>query len=234
MAILQWSKLYLIKNFPSFNCPKKFGGPYGTPNAFGVRVPGLPVRDRTGGCNNRGHARPQMSAVNVTRKVVLWAFVFSSRNGHIWALSQLFLCTHNSDLSLYNYFLIFVRFFFHKWSPIFLVIKIHQAIWPSPGTLFGVSSKSTLFFSWRPFQRDERTMWERQCKHHENASTVIAPRPANKKRRVRIRELHLGRALAICTTRPEVQGPISKGIFEKGAKKKIESIWMRHRRGYRD
>jgi len=38
-------------------------------------------------------------------------FVLGSRNGHIWALSQLSLCTHNSDSSHYNYFSIFVYFF---------------------------------------------------------------------------------------------------------------------------
>ena len=35
----------------------------------------------------------------------------SSRIGHIWALSQLSLCTHNPTHSVYNYFSIFEQFF---------------------------------------------------------------------------------------------------------------------------
>ena len=63
----------------------------------------------------------------------IWAFVFGSRNGHIWALSLLSPCTHNSDCSYYNHRAIF----FPEWPLIFLVITIHQVIWPSPGTLPG-------------------------------------------------------------------------------------------------
>ena len=37
--------------------------------------------------------------------------MFGSRIGHIWALGQLSLCTHNPDRSSYNYFMIFVIFF---------------------------------------------------------------------------------------------------------------------------
>ena len=51
-----------------------------------------------------------MSAKIYDSKNVILAFVFGSRNRHIWALSQLSLCTHNSDCSLYNYFSIFVQF----------------------------------------------------------------------------------------------------------------------------
>jgi len=42
---------------------------------------------------------------------ILWAFVFGSRIAHDCALSQLSLCTHNPDRSLYNYFSISVQFF---------------------------------------------------------------------------------------------------------------------------
>jgi len=45
------------------------------------------------------------------KKIYFWAFVFGSRNGHIWALNQLSLRTHNSDRSLDNYFSISVQFF---------------------------------------------------------------------------------------------------------------------------
>jgi len=56
----------------------------------------------------------------------------------MWVLSQLSLCTHISDRSLYNYFSISGQFF------IFLVIKIHQVIWPSPGTLPSTNLFSTV------------------------------------------------------------------------------------------
>jgi len=56
------------------------------------RVPELPIRDCARGCNNCVHTRPQMSAIDVTKKDTIWAFVFGSRIGHIWALSQLSLC----------------------------------------------------------------------------------------------------------------------------------------------
>jgi len=65
----------------------------------------------TVGCNNCGHARPQLSAIYVTKKNILQAFVIGFRNGRIWALSQLSLCIQNSDLSFNNYFLISVQFF---------------------------------------------------------------------------------------------------------------------------
>jgi len=34
-----------------------------------IRVPGLPIRDYARSCNNREHARTQMSAINVTEKI---------------------------------------------------------------------------------------------------------------------------------------------------------------------
>ena len=103
----------------------------------GPRVPGLPIRDCARGCNNCVHTCPQMNAIDVTKKDTIWAFVFGSRIGHIWALSQLSLCTHNSDclLSVVQLFLEFRAIFFPEWPLIFLIITIHQVIWPSPGTL---------------------------------------------------------------------------------------------------
>jgi len=35
-----------------------------------MRVPGLPIRDCARGWNNRGHTRPQISAINVTEKIL--------------------------------------------------------------------------------------------------------------------------------------------------------------------
>ena len=45
------------------------------------------------------------------RKDIFWAFVFGARNEHIWTPESSFLCSHNSNRSLYNYFLISVHFF---------------------------------------------------------------------------------------------------------------------------
>jgi len=58
----------------------------------------------------------------------------------ICALSQLSLCTHNPDHSLYNYFSISVQFFPSEWPLNFFVSTIHQVIWPSPGTLSTIAS----------------------------------------------------------------------------------------------
>ena len=52
-----------------------------------------------------------------------------------WALSQLSLFTHNSNRSIDNYFSISVQFFSPNGPSFFVVITIHQVIWPSPGTL---------------------------------------------------------------------------------------------------
>jgi len=61
-------------------------------------------------------------------------FVFGSRNGHIWVLSQLSLYTHNSDCSFDNVFSISIQFF-PRMAPQFLVILIHQVIRvPVPST----------------------------------------------------------------------------------------------------
>jgi len=71
---------------------------------YHTRVPGLPNRDCARGCNDRAQMCPQLSATDVTGKTFFSAFVFSSRIGHIWALRQLSLCTHNPTHSLYSYF----------------------------------------------------------------------------------------------------------------------------------
>ena len=102
-----------------------------------TRVPGLPVRDYARGCNNRGQTWPKLSAIDVSEKTFFERLYLVSGMGtsSSWALSQLSLCTHNSDCSINNYFSIFVQFF-PKWPLNFFVIMIHQ-IWPSPGTLDG-------------------------------------------------------------------------------------------------
>jgi len=59
------------------------------------------------------------------------------RNGHIWALSQLSLCNHNSDYLHYNYFSIFVQFFSPNGPSIFWLSRFREVIWSSPSTLSG-------------------------------------------------------------------------------------------------
>jgi len=68
-------------------------------------------------------------------KDILRAFVFGSRIAQNCALSQLFLCIHNPDHLLHNYFSIFLRFFPPN-APQFFSIMINQVIWPGPGTLW--------------------------------------------------------------------------------------------------
>jgi len=53
------------------------------------------------------------------RKDILWAFVFGSRIARNCALSQLFLCIHNTDHSHDNYFSISVQFFSSNGPSIF-------------------------------------------------------------------------------------------------------------------
>ena len=60
-------------------------------------------------------------------------FVFDSRIAQDFALSQMSLCTHNTDHLLQNYISIYMNFF-PRMAPHFFVM-IHQVIWPSPGTL---------------------------------------------------------------------------------------------------
>jgi len=82
-----------------------FGGGEGT---------GTPFWDCARGCSNRGQSRP-IAANNERNRYdsedIRWAFVFGSRIAHNCALSQLSLCTHNPDRSLYNCFSISVQFF---------------------------------------------------------------------------------------------------------------------------
>jgi len=108
-----------------------------------TRVPGLPIRNCAGISNNLVPRGTKVSAIDATVKIIFerlylvpglgTSFVFGSRTGYIWALSQLSLCTHNFDRSLTNYFPISVLF--PERPLIFFVSTIHQVIWPSPGTL---------------------------------------------------------------------------------------------------
>jgi len=69
------------------------------------------------------------------QKYKIGAFVVGLRIGHICALSQLSLWTHNPDRLHSNYFSISVQIFPPDGPSIFFFITIHQVIWPSPGTL---------------------------------------------------------------------------------------------------
>ena len=53
----------------------------------------------------------------------------------MWALSQLSPTHPQLRLFTLQLFLDFGTIFFPKWPLIFLVITIHQVIWPNPGTL---------------------------------------------------------------------------------------------------
>ena len=100
----------------------------------GRRVPGLPIRDCARGCDNCVHPRPQMSAIDVTKKYYLSVCIWFQEWAHLGPEStvpmhpQLWLFT----LQL---FFDFRAIFFPEWPLIFLVITIHQVIWPSPFTL---------------------------------------------------------------------------------------------------
>ena len=85
-----------------------------------MRVPGLPLRDCTRGCNNHKQMCTQLSTIDVTEKTFFERLI-SSMIGHIWALSQLSLCTHNPTHSVYNYFSISEQFFSPDGPSIFLV-----------------------------------------------------------------------------------------------------------------
>ena len=87
-----------------------------------TRVPGLPIRDCTTGCNNCAHMCAQLSEIDVTEKT-LFERCISSRIGHIWALSQVSLCTHNPAHSLQDYFSISE---FPRIAPQFFWYAIHQ------------------------------------------------------------------------------------------------------------
>jgi len=89
-------------------------------NRPGPRVTGLPIRDCARGCNNCVHTRAQMHAIDVTKKHTIWAFVFGSRNGHIWALSQLSLMHPQLRPFTLQLFLDFRAKNFPEWPLIFL------------------------------------------------------------------------------------------------------------------
>ena len=90
---------------------------------------------------------PQMSAIHMTGKTFFECLYLVLGLGKKNSLSQLSLCTHNSDHLLYNYFSIFMQFF-PRMAPHFLVIIIHQVIWPSPGTLLPGKGQLNSKSSW--------------------------------------------------------------------------------------
>ena len=78
----------------------------------------------------------QLSAVVVTERNSL-SVCINSRIGHIWALSQLSLCTHNPAHSRDNYFSISEQFF-SRMAPQFFWNTIHEVIWPIYIILFSL------------------------------------------------------------------------------------------------
>jgi len=79
-----------------------------------MREPGLPIRDCARGCNNCVHTRAQMSAIDVTKKILFERLYLVSGIGTIGPFERLYLFSgksHNSDWSLHNYFSIFVKRF---------------------------------------------------------------------------------------------------------------------------
>jgi len=59
--------------------------------------PGLPIRDCAGSCINSVPRCTKVSAIHLTAKNILWAFVFGSRTGQIgpWQLS---VCSHTTTV----------------------------------------------------------------------------------------------------------------------------------------
>jgi len=108
--------------------------PKTTADATWRRVPGPPIRNCARYHQQFGAEGGTSERNKHDRKYNFWAFVFGFRIGHIWALSQMSLCTHNPDRSQTTYFSISVNFFPPNGASIF-VIAIHQVIWPSPSTL---------------------------------------------------------------------------------------------------
>ena len=91
------------------------------------RVQGLPVRDCARGCNNRDQTRPQISAMNVTKKTFFERFylVPAMRTFGPWVN-----CPHALTTPTI-YFTTISRFpwnFLPEWPLNFFVIKIHQVI----------------------------------------------------------------------------------------------------------
>jgi len=90
---------------------------------------------------------PQVDRSKYDRKDILWAFVFGSKTGHIWARSQLSVCSHtptvhSTSLSFFifnNYFSISVHFFprlaLHFLGQHNLPSNIVKSQYPSPTLL---------------------------------------------------------------------------------------------------
>jgi len=101
-----------------------------------TRVPGLPIRDCARGCNNCVHTRAQMSAIDVTKKILFERLylVPGMRTFAPWVncpYAQLRLFTP-------QLFLDFCAIFFPEWPLNFWVIPIHQVIsrYPPPNPVF--------------------------------------------------------------------------------------------------
>jgi len=102
-----------------------------------MRVQGLPIRDCAKGCTNRGQSRPMMSAIDVTAKTFFERFylVLGLCTFEPWVNCPCAPTTptvHSTTISR------FLCNFFPRLAPHFLIITIHQVIWPSPGTLPGM------------------------------------------------------------------------------------------------
>jgi len=98
------------------------------------REPGLPNRDCARGCNNRGQSRPMISAINVTKKTFFERLYLVSGLHKIVPWVK---CPYAPTTPTRHYTIIF-RFpcnFSPRMASHFLVMTIHQVIWPSPGTL---------------------------------------------------------------------------------------------------
>jgi len=97
------------------------------------RVPGHPIRNCAGSSNNLVPRGTKVSAIDVTQKVFFECLYWFQDWANL-ASSQLSVCSytptvHSTTISRFPYN------FFRMWPLIFCQHKIHQVIWPSPGTL---------------------------------------------------------------------------------------------------
>ena len=96
-------------------------------------TPGLCIRDCARGCNHCAQMRAQLSAIGVIAKT------FFERLYLVLGLRKIALCVSCPCAStqlrhiISQPFLDFCAIFFPELPLIFLVITIHQVIWPSPG-----------------------------------------------------------------------------------------------------
>jgi len=87
-------------------------------------VPGLHITDCAGSCHSSEHRRTTVNAIDMTGKT-FFERLYLVPGSHVRVLPH-------PRRSIDNYFSILVKCF---GPSIFLVITIHQVIWPSPGTL---------------------------------------------------------------------------------------------------